>query len=552
MVVRELVHIIGFRINEGQLASVEARVRQLGGMMSFFTSLPIVLMGKSFLEASLNMDQLALSIETYSKNATEAANVTAELKTLAMNLPTVQIKDLNETVGNLLARGIPANELVDTFKMFAIVTGATGGNMKGLTKAYTDTLGKGKLAGQEFNQFINASVPIRKALLDYFGGKKTIANLMDMQKKGLITFEVLREALKGLTVESGQFATIMGKKANLLWGAWQKFLDQLYYLKAELGKKLEVPLKVVLSVMSKIIDTLHSLDGNWKRFIIIGLGVTAIVGPIILLYSLLKSFMGPLGYIMAAIGIISAIIDDIYVWVQGGDSVLSMLFGDYAQYEPIFKSLKDTFVNLFTDLKDLLSEVFGLLGRITVAITGLDDTASNTAGLKGFLVILKAIGDTLDAIIISTRTLIHMGTSVFRSKEENDAASDKIAKQASKNTWLSQFGSLYDWSKSLKETRLGAIFGGDLFETMNAIRGTGKYKGLPSPVPQYGLSPNAAAAFSGIGAAFLPTGMLSFNPNVELNINGVTDTNLIPTIKKTVQDSLENVARKIKTNMAEK
>ena len=220
MVVRELVHIIGFRINESQLASVEQRVQQLGTFMTFLTTAPIIMLGKSFLQASFNMDQLAMAVETYSTNADEAVKVTQDLKDLAVNLPTVQVKDLNEIVGNLLARGVEAKDLVDTFKMFAIITGATGGSMKGLTKAYTDTMGKGKLAGQEFNQFINASVPLRKALVDFFGGKKTINDIIEMQKKGEITFNVLRDALKGLAVEGGQFETIMGKKADLLWGRW--------------------------------------------------------------------------------------------------------------------------------------------------------------------------------------------------------------------------------------------------------------------------------------------------------------------------------------------
>ena len=305
MIVRELVHVISFKLNTAQLASVEARVQQLGTMMSFITTAPIVLLGKSFLEASLNMDTLSLSIQTYSTSAEEASRVTEDLKKLAVELPTVQIKDLNESVGNLLARGVESKDLVDTFRTFAVITGATGGNMKGLVKAYTDTMGKGKLAGQEFNQFINASVPLNKALKSFTG--KSVDTLKKMQKDGKITFEMLRDALKGLAAEGGQFATIMTKKGELLWGQWQKFLDQLYYLKAELGKKLEVPLKFVLEVLGKIVDTLKGLDGNWKRFFIIALGVTAIVGPLIVLFFLLKQFMGPLKWISAAIAVISGI-----------------------------------------------------------------------------------------------------------------------------------------------------------------------------------------------------------------------------------------------------
>lgn len=539
MIVRELIHIIGFRINESQYASVEARVRQLGSMMSFITTVPIVLLGKSFLEASLNMDTLAMSIETYAKNAEEAAKVTEDLKTLATELPTVQVKDLNDTVGNLLARGVPAAELVDTFKMFAIVTGATGGNMKGLTKAYTDTMGKGKLAGQEFNQFINASVPIRKALVDFFGGKKTINDLIVMQKKGQITFEVLREALKGLTVEGGQFETIMGKKADLLWGRYQKFSDLLYYLKAELGKKFEVPLKVVLGVMNQIVDTVRKLDGNWKRFIIIGLGVTAIVGPLLVVYGLLKSFMGPIGYVTAAIGIISLLIDDIYVWVKDGDSVMGALFGDYAQYKPQIEELKTTLLNLFTNLKNLIKDVLVDVIELFAWLTGKKKNEELSA-LNNFLWVLTKISQTLSVVILGVRELFALLSKPFKSEEENKKTAKSLREDLEKNPITkratgigSSIANVQDMF-SPKNNWMSAIIFGDLFQTIQG------WKDMLSSGKNAMMTPS----FAGV-PQYSPLG--SFAPTVNLTVNATGEKEQLgPTIKKVVQDSLENVARNIK------
>lgn len=554
MIVRELVHIIGFRINEAQLGNVQNRVRQLGSLMSFVVTFPIALIGKSFVEASLNMDQLRLAIETYSTSMEEANRVTEELKDLAVSLPTVQVKDLNETVGNLLARGIEAKDLVDTFRTFAVITGATGGDLKRLTKAYTDTLGKGKLAGQEFNQYINASVPLRKALSQMLG--KSVGELMVMQKKGLITFEVVRDALKGMAAEGGQFATIMGKKADLLWGKWQKFLDQLYYFKDELGKKLEVPLKVILDLFSKILDVLRKLDGNWKRFIIIGLGVMAIAGPLLMIYGILKMFIGPIGIVVAAIGMISLLVDDIYVWVAGGKSIMGELFGDYDKYKPAIDQLKELVKGTLENLKDILKNIFVTLYDI-FSLFGEKKEYNALTVLLGLLSgILAVIYDLTAAVRIFGIVLSKpfMSEANFKKLKE-----DIIRDVSGSNTIL---GSITKAGIKTGEFKAGLLEKFQSFIRRNVP--SMEIDQLRSDIAKYGLSP---ALFGGGAPGFtnaystdqfgkpIRSGNVYGADTVNIYVNpsiGPNTQRLGPTIQKAVEDSLKSVARDIKTNLSGK
>ncbi len=358
---RELVNIIGFRINEAQLASVEARVSNLAKMMSFALTIPIAVFGKNILQAGHQMDQLRFSIETYAKSAEQAASITDQLKQLATELPTVKLEDMAEAVSPLLTRGVAIEDLVDTFKTFAVITGATGGNMKNLVKAYTDVSGKGKLMGQEMNQFVNASVPLRKALGDMLG--KTDGQLMKMQKDGQITFEMVKEALKGMAKEGGAFATIMEKKANTLWGQFQKFIDQVFLYMSELRDKLQVPLFKILNILSSIVTTLRGLDGNWKRFFVIGMAVMAIIPPLILLKTVLASYLKPLAIILGIIGALSLIIDDIYVWTKDGKSFLGRFLGDYDNYKNVINS----FIELFKSLGNAILSVVTAVGQMSAA-----------------------------------------------------------------------------------------------------------------------------------------------------------------------------------------
>lgn len=536
MIVRELIHIIGFRINEAQYASVETRVRQLGSMMSFMTTLPIVLMGKSFLEASTKMQMLNLALETYASNSEEAARTSTELQNLALSLPTAQIEDLGDAVNNLLARGVPLKDLVGTFRTMYVITGATGGDFKRLTKAYTDTMGKGKLAGQEVNQYINASVPIYQALEKYLN--KDNAAIRIMQKEGKISFEIVKAALNKLAESGGQFANIMEKKSYTLWGVWMKLKDVFFQLKAQLGDTLAKPLYKILEIFSKIVLAIKELDGNWKRFIIILMGVSAVIGPLVVIYEIIKMFTTPIGWIMMAIGIISVLIDDIYVWTQGGHSIMGHLFGDYEQYKPLIEEFKNTILNLFTNLKDLMKEIIIYTVEFFAWFTGKKGAEFNA--LKTLLWILKEVSETIDTIVFGLRLLGFGLSAPFRSEEKvkeqardlrermkttgGPLASPKLASELG-NKLAKPFNDLQEWFNKF----------GDMWGNLATPKGFTPLKNFPMPQPQI-------------------LGMLGGN-NINISIdakNAGTPQELYPIVRQAVTDSLAKSARNIKTNMAEK
>ena len=546
MIVRELIHIIGFRINEAQYATVEQRVRQLGSMMSFITTVPIVMLGKSFVEAANNVQQFNLALETYADNAGQAEQVSKELQDLALSMPSAQIEDLSASTSNLLARGIPMADLVDTFRTFYVITGATGGNMKGLTKAYTDSLGKGKLAGQEFNQFINASVPLRKALVGFTG--KSIDTLIKMQKEGKITFEVLKGALKDLAKEGGQFSNIMEKKSYTLWGMWMKLKDMWFLLKKELGDKEMIPLRWIVEWLQKITTALRGLDGNWKRFIIILMGVAAVAGPLMVIWSLLKSFMGPIGYITAAIGIISLIIDDIYVWIAGGKSVLGLMFGDYEKYKGQITELKAQLINMFSELwgvvKNVLTDVlklFGIFSGKDQDYTGLNvllDLLNKIAYVVSF--ILRGINGWLQ--VIGYLTSARNAAADATGKAIKNALPD--AMQPDKNHYTA---GQYAYSFMTIPNQIWDAFGslqgkGIDTELFKLSQWLGSKVGGPKAAGETFVSP-FKKEFGEMGPVF--------SPNMYLTVNAPSGdaATLVPAIQKVVDDSLSRAAREINSRV---
>lgn len=421
---RQLVNIIGFSINETELASVEARVNKLAKKMSFALTIPTVMFGKSILQASNRYDTLRLTVETFASSQEEANKVVGDLIDLAKRLPTLSMKDLNEEAGRLIGQGVGMGELVSTLEMLATIAGATGGNMQNLAKAYMDVQRAGKLQGQEVLQFKNANVPIWDLL------SKSTGKSIEQLKKEKASFEDVKKALMDFGGKGSKAADIMFKKGELLKGQWLKFLDVLEIFKVQLGKKLEVPLFTVLRVIEKITATLMGLDGNWKRFFVIGMAVMAIIPPLILLKSLLTSYLKPLAIISGLMAAISLAVDDIYTWVKGGKSVMGVLFGDYDQYKDKIKELKETFFDTFKDFKGTIESLGKLVNGIVTTLSGKSVTVTF---LDTILSTVKQLLLQLDMLAIALRFIFVALKAPFTSATKTSADLAKIKKSMEKN-----------------------------------------------------------------------------------------------------------------------
>lgn len=400
---RELVNIIGFRINETELASVEARVTSLAKMMSVAMSVPIVLFGKSILETGDKFQKLQLTVETFADSQEQANKVVEDLTKLALRLPTLSMEDLNDQAGKLIGQGVKLPELVDTLEMLSTIAGATGGNFQNLAKAYMDVQRAGKLQGQEVLQFKNANVPIWDLLT------KSTGKSIEQLKSQKATFEEVKKALKDFGGVGSKAWEVMIKKGNLLSGVWLKLQDMFALFKIQLYQKMIMPLTTVLDVLYKIVNTLSGLDGNWKRFFVIGMAVAAIIPPLFLLKSLLTSYLKPLAIISGLITLISLAIDDIYVWVKGGDSFLGYFLGDYSKYEKDLQNFKQVLIDIATAVRD----VGKAAGEITVALLRLFATIETKLGLISKMVnAVSIVTNQVSAILTIISALFSKDVSI--------------------------------------------------------------------------------------------------------------------------------------------
>lgn len=218
------------------VTGIESAIHLAGEAFGFFKDQAL-----QGLDAIASWERLSATMETLSakellatgefKNMTEAlAAAGPKAEELLKWIQELAIKSpfTTEGVANAFrtaeAYGFTADEakrLTEALIDFASGSGATEGVMNQIALALGQIEAKGKLAGQEVLQLVNAGLPVDQILATAFN--KTTAEIVDMREKGLIP---AKDAIEAITVYlETNFAGAAERQANTWAGLQSTFVD---------------------------------------------------------------------------------------------------------------------------------------------------------------------------------------------------------------------------------------------------------------------------------------------------------------------------------------
>ena len=364
MVVRQLVTAIGFKVNTGQLRTAELAVRNatntiaaLGAQMSVALTLPMLLVGKSFITAADDIERTRIKLEAFTGSADAANKMLNELWALADRSP-FKARDIGDIGATLLARGTEPEELLDTLTMLGDVTAGVNGNLNLIGINYAQVREKNILLSRDLREFANQGIPLMDALVEVTGRSQDV--LRGTGRTGKATFKEVEAAFKLLTKEGGKFHKMMERIAlGTISGRFSIFLDKLFRVSGDFGDLLK---PIAMDTIAFLIDALKwvkSLSSDVKRFILILGGVLGVTGPIILAIKLILFLLNPIRAVFASIlFIISLIVDEFVVWRQGGRTVIGELLGDFKTFKRDMKKLTEDLSDDVRTALSILKEVF--------------------------------------------------------------------------------------------------------------------------------------------------------------------------------------------------
>lgn len=203
------------------------------------------------------------SLEVLTGSAQKAGQIIKELQQLGAVTPFTST-ELIDAAKRLQAFGVEANNVVETTKRLADVSGATGAELQGLVTAYGQVQAKGRLQGEELLQFQERGVALQEELRKMYG--LSGEEFQKALSKGRISAEAVEVAITRLTNAGGKYANGAIAQSDTLAGKFSTLRDGIESLARDIGTKLAPALKNVLNLAIGAVNAIGNvLAGGFAK-----------------------------------------------------------------------------------------------------------------------------------------------------------------------------------------------------------------------------------------------------------------------------------------------
>lgn len=168
-------------------------------------------------------EQSLIAFETLLGSGQKAQAMFTSLQKFAASTP-FELPGLVDNARQLLGVGVAADKVIPTLTALGNTAGALGINQEhfnNILLAVTQSMGKGKLQGEELMQMVENGIPVWQLLAKATG--KTVPELQKMSSEGkLIAQDVLPKLFAQMQKDYGG---AMAKQATTLTGVWSSLKD---------------------------------------------------------------------------------------------------------------------------------------------------------------------------------------------------------------------------------------------------------------------------------------------------------------------------------------
>lgn len=162
----------------------------------------------------------------------------------------------------MLGFGVSTETVVGDLKMLGDVAMGDKNKLQQLALVFGQISAAGKLQGQDLLQLINAGY---NPLLDISAKTgKSVAQLKDEMSKGLVTFDMVRDAFQRATSAGGKFANMTENIAKTSYGAFEQLKGKLLGTLLELYNVIQPLIIPVLNALGSALEAL----GNMAQWVV--------------------------------------------------------------------------------------------------------------------------------------------------------------------------------------------------------------------------------------------------------------------------------------------
>lgn len=178
---------------------------------------------------------------------------------------------LTENARQMLAFGIETDKVMTYLRQLGDISAGDKQKLDSLSLVMGQVMSKGRLDGQDKNQFVDAGFnPLKE--LQKMHPEKTYAEIEKAMSKGAITAQHVAEAIQHATQEGGQFHNMTEKTSKTLVGKLASLMDDITTMAEELYHKLEPILKSVVDNIAGFIPYVSQMLKTLFDWIVVGVG----------------------------------------------------------------------------------------------------------------------------------------------------------------------------------------------------------------------------------------------------------------------------------------
>lgn len=344
MVLRELITLIGFRVNDQELKTAEAKITatanrlvNVGAKMSLAITTPLLGIAAAMTKAASDATETQNKFNQVFRGMEEDANNWADSFSKSVGRSKFAVQDsLSAYQSMFVGLGFGNKEASEM--------------SKNIQKLQIDFSSFNNLSDEEGMQRFVSAMSGSSEVVDRFGiNLKQSALDLQLQQMGLAKSTakateqqkaIARLAIitKAMTAQGavGDAVRTLGDFANRLRQVRARIRDVL----VGFGNQLVPWLNRLLGAALPVLDWLNNLSESTKRFILILGALIAAAGPILAGVGIVLKFLPwilkmipALRIIIVVTTILAFLIEDIMTWIQGGPSLIGLWLGSFESFK---------------------------------------------------------------------------------------------------------------------------------------------------------------------------------------------------------------------------
>lgn len=407
MIVRELITRLGFSTNTAQLNNAEKATERLkdraeqaaGAFRNIVAAVASLATIRAVIGIADEMQNIRTRVGQLPQTVGDAGAAFDEVaaRASAAGVKIDAYASLYTKVGNAAKDYIKTQEdllgITDTISQALVVGGASAQEASAVMTQFSQALASGVLQGDEFRSMAEAAPQYLDKLAETM--KIPREQLKKMASDGKLTAKAVIEATRQMSDYFGEkfkeMPMTVGRAMTVVGNRFSMMLDRMNR-ESNFVTKIA---NLILAGFDKIeagVDKLVKAFGGWNnmlRFVGIAIGVALGAKALAILSAFRAASllaMLPFIKIIAIITAVALVLEDLYVWIQGGESLTGSLIGPWEEWAPYVMAV----INMVRDAVVWFGEAIGAVAAMIVGMLTLDGDLF-MAGLEGLTAMLWSV-----------------------------------------------------------------------------------------------------------------------------------------------------------------